>query len=121
MANSSYYINEIGHFYIRNNNNSTINSWKKPQKRNEIINSLFINIQFLYEKTNDTYLDKKFYIYKIQQYFKIYNTLLIKLNNNEYYYIKNIIDKILKLNYISAQDKLIITKIELFILNMKEN
>ena len=83
--------------------------------------SLFINIQFLYEKTSDTYLDKKFCIYKIQKYFKIYNILFINLNNNEYYYIKNIIDKILKLNYISAQDKLILTKIELFILNMKEN
>ena len=80
-----------------------------------------MNIQFLFENTNDIYLDKKFCIFKIQNYFKQYNTLFINLKNKEYYYIKKIIDKILTLNYISAQDKLILTKIELFILNMKEN
>ena len=121
MANSYQYINEIGYFYIRNNNNSTINSWNNPKKRNEIINSLFLNIQFLCEKSNDTYLDKKYCIFRIQNYFKLHNTFFIKLNNKEYYYIKKIIEKILNLNYISLEDKIILTKIELFILNMKEN
>ena len=121
MANSYHYINEIGYYYIRNNKNSTINSWHNGKIKSGIIHSLFLNIKFLYEKTNDTYLDKYFCIFKIQNYFKMYNNLFINLDNKEYTYLKNIIDKILNLKYISTQDKLSLTKIELFILNMKKN
>ena len=121
VANSYHHINEIGYFYIRNNKNSTVNSWENPKKKTEIIKSLFLNIQFLYEKTKDTYLDKYFCIFKIQHYFKIYNQLFYNLNNKEYYYIKNIIDKILNLDYLSNKDKLILSGIELFLLNLKLN
>ena len=121
IANSYQYINEIGYYYIRNNKNSTVNSWNNPKKKPEIIKSLFLNIQFLYEKTKDTYLDKYFCVFKIQNYFKIYNQLFYNLNNEEYCYIKKIIDKILNLDYLSNQDKLILSNIELFILNMKKD
>ena len=120
-ANSYQYINEIGYFYIRNNKNSTVNSWNNPIIKTEIIKSLFLNIQFLYQKTKDTYLDKYFCIFKIKHYFKTYNKLFINLSKKEYLYLKSIIDKILKLNYLSTQDKLVLTKIELFILNMKKD
>ena len=119
IANSYQYINEIGYFYIRNNKNSTVNSWENPKIKTELVKSLFLNVQFLYEKTKDTYLDKYFCIFKIQHYFKIYKNLFYNLGNEEYYYIKNIIDKILNLDYLSVKDKLILTRIELFILNMK--
>ena len=75
IANSYQYINKIGYFYIRNNQNSTVNSWENPKIKNELIKSLFLNVQFLYEKTKDTYLDKYFCIYKIQHYFKVYKNL----------------------------------------------
>ena len=119
IANSYQYINEIGYFYIRNNKNSTVNSWENPKIKTELVKSLFLNVQFLYEKTKDTYLDKYFCIFKIQHYFKIYKNLFYNLGNEEYYYIKNIIDKILNLDYLSFKDKLILNSIELFILNMK--
>ena len=119
MANSYQYINTIGYFYIRNNEKSTINSWSNPKKRKEIIRSFLLNVKFLFEKTNNTYLDKLYCIFRIQSYFKNYKKLFINLNNSDYYYIKNIIDKMINLKYLPIQDKLSLTKIELFILNMK--
>ena len=119
IANSYQYINTIGYFYIRNNEKSTINSWKDPKKREKIIKSFLINVKFLFEKTKDTYLDKLYCIYRIQNYFKSYKQLFINLNNSDYYYLKNIIDKMINLKYLPIQDKLSLTKIELFVLNMK--
>ncbi len=121
MANSYQFINEIGYYYIRNNKNSASNSWNEKNKKNEIISSLFTNIEFLYEKTNNTYLDKYFCIFKIQHYFRIYNQLFKNLNDRQFYYIKKIIDKIINLNYISINDRLNLTLIEILILNKKGN
>ena len=119
MANSYQYINAIGYFYILNTEKSTTYSCRDPKKRKEIIQSFLLNVKFLFEKTKDTYLDKLYCIFRIQNYFKNYRQLFINLNNSEYYYVKNIIDKIVNLNYLPIQDKLSLTKIELFILNMK--
>ena len=120
VANSYHYINEIGYYYIRNNKNSTQNSWNDAKLKTSIINSLLLSVQFFYEKSRDAYLDKYYCIFKIQQYFKRFNKIFINLNNEEYNYIKSIIDKLLNFKYISNNDKLKISLIELFILNMKK-
>ena len=120
-ANSYQYINEIGYYYIKTNKNSTTKSWNIPNKRNEIINSLFTNIEFLYNKTNDTYLDKCFCIYVVHFYFRHYQKLFNNLSNNEYYFFKNITDKLLNLNYIPENEKLGLALLEMSLLNVKEN
>lgn len=121
MANSYQHINGIGYFYIENNEKSAHNSWRDKKKRKKIIYSFFLNIQFFYEKSNDTYLDKLYCIHRIKNYFKKYKNLFINLNKSEYYFIKTLIDKILNLNYLPKKDKLFLTSIELFILTMKKN
>ena len=73
VSESYQYINEIGYFYIRNNNDSISNSWNNPKISNSIVHGLFTNIKFLYEKTGNTYLDKYYSIFKLQQAFRRYN------------------------------------------------
>ena len=120
VANSYHYINEIGYFYFRNNKNSTQNSWNNPKLKEIVINGLLLNLQFFYEKTKDTYLDKFYCIFKIEQYYKRFTKLFVDLKNEEYNYIINVIDKLLNLNYISNTEKLKIFKIKILILNMKQ-
>ena len=43
-AISYQYINEIGYFYFRNNNDSITNSWKDYKLANSIVHGIFINI-----------------------------------------------------------------------------
>ena len=114
MANSYHHIDTVGYFYIENKETSTHNSWRNSKKKNKIIDSFFLNVRFFCEKSNDTYLDKLYCIHKIKNYFKRFNNLFINLNNSQYYYIKSIIDKIVNLNYISKEDKIFLSKIELF-------
>lgn len=51
------------------------------------MHGLFTNIKFLYEKAGNTYLDKYFYIFKVQNYYNQYNKLFKYLNKNELTYI----------------------------------
>lgn len=107
IANTYQCINPIGYYYYRNNNNSAQNSWTDPNKRYKVINSILANVQFLYEKTNDTLLDKYFCIFKIRHYFESYKKLFLNLKNQSYYYyFKNIIDKTLNSKYLSNNEKL---------------
>ena len=115
IANSFQHINEVGYYYISTYKNSLTKLWKNATKSNEIIHGLFTNINFLYEKTNNTFLDKYFCIYKINIYFQRFNNLFQYINNTEKIYIKNILSKIMKSNYISLKDKLNILKIEILI------
>ena len=113
IANSFQHINEIGYYYISTHKNSVHNLYKNLTKSNEIIHSLFTSINFLYEKTKDTYLDKYFCIFKINDYFRQFNNLFQHLNNKEINYITKILKRIKNSNYISLKDKLNIFKIEI--------
>ena len=115
IANTFQHINEIGYYYIETHKNSLSKLWKNVTKSNEIIHGLFTNINFLYEKTNNTYLDKYFCIFKINDYFKKFINLFKYLNNTEKSYIKKILTKILKSNYISFKDKLNVLKLKILI------
>jgi hypothetical protein len=53
---------------------------KNYKKSNEILHGLFTNIKFLYEKTDNTYLDKYFCIYKVQYYYN-FSTIKILIDN----------------------------------------
>ena len=120
MAFSYQYIDEIGYYYFKTIKNSATNSWNIPRKINQIIHSLFTNINFLYEKTNNSILGKYFCVFKVEHYFKIYNSIFEYINNEEYYYIIKILNKLLNSKYISLKNKFKISKIELLIKNMKD-
>ena len=115
-ANSYKYIDELGYYYYKSNKNSASSSWKNSKISNELIHGLFTNIKFLYEKTGNTFLDKYFCIFKVQNYYKLYNKLFKYLNNNEIIYITNIFNKLISSDFISKEDKskILIIKILIF-------
>lgn len=110
-ANSFHYINELGYYYFMKNNDSITNTRYDPIKSQQIIHSIFSNIKFLYEKTDDTFLDKYFSIYKLEQGYEIYK-ICFKHLKNEYVFIMNILNNLLKSKYISLEKKIIIKKIK---------
>ncbi len=117
MANSYQYINETGYFYISDHNDSITNSWRSSRFDSIITHGLFTNIKFLYDKSGNSYLDKLFCVYKLQQTFKRY---IICFSNakKEYIFIKHILNKLLFSPYISKEDKIIISLIERSIYNL---
>ena len=106
-AISYQYINEIGYFYFRNNNDSITNSWKDYKLANSIVHGIFININFLYDKTGNTTLDKLFCVFKLQQSFKRYTFSLINAKK-EYPFIRNILYKLSSSPYIDKTNKMLV-------------
>ena len=104
-ANSYKYIDEIGYYYYSSNKNSASSYWKNYQKSNKILHSLFTNIKFLYEKTDNTYLDKYFCIYLVQKYYNLSKKLFKYLNDKELIFITKILNKLIDSDYISIEDK----------------
>ena len=117
-ANSFQYIDEIGYYYFFQNNDSITNTRYEPQKANKIIYSIFTNIEFLYDYTNDNYFDKKFCIFKLIQGYKRYRQCFNYLMNNEFNLIKNVLNKLLNSQYISVIDKTIIKDIQTNLTNI---
>ena len=73
------YIDEIGYYYVITNNDSISNTQYKPEQSDLIIHSIFTNIQFLYEKTDNSYCDK-IIIFII--YFYNFTIIKIVMNNS---------------------------------------
>lgn len=110
ISNSFQYIDEIGYYYCYENKDSITNIRYEPEKANQIIYSMFSNIEFLYEKTKYTNFDKYFCIYKLIQGYNRYKICFNYLNRG-FEFIKNIFNNLLESNYISHENKLIIRNI----------
>ena len=119
-ANSYKYIDELGYYYYKSNKNSASSSWKHYKISNEIMHGLFTNIKFLYEKTGNTFLDKYFCIFKVQNYYNHYNKLFKYLNNIELVYITKIFNKLINSDFITKEDKSNILVIKALILKKVE-
>ena len=103
-AKSFQYFDELGYYYFFTNNDSITNTRNNPLKSYLIIHSIFCNIKFLYEKTGNTYLEKYFCLFKLEQgcyrYKKCFNHI-----NKEYGLIKSVFNELLESNYISLENK----------------
>jgi len=120
-ANSYKYIDEIGYYYYKINKNSISNSWQNLTKSNNILHSCFVIIKFLYEKTDNNYLDKLFSIYKVENFYNVYNHLYKYLNDKEVAFITGILNKLIDSDYISIKDKSYIIMVKSIILKKVEN
>lgn len=116
-AKSYQFVEYFGYYYFRANTGSITNSIMKPKNSNELIHSILTNIQFLYEKTSNTSLDKYFCVFKYKQFFKRYKNILIN-SKQEFNFMKNLSNILLASKYISSKDKLAIFKIYLTIFNI---
>jgi hypothetical protein len=110
FAKSYYFLDNIGYYYIKNNQSITQNNQKNFQKR-LFSNFLYLKFIFQYTKNNRIEKDMANYIF-----LEIYNchidvfvNLLRKIKNIKFY--KEIIDLFLKNNYISLAIKDILNKI----------
>lgn len=109
-SKSYKYIDEIGYYYYRSNKNSITNKSYK-NNNNQLIYSIFSNIEFLYKKTKNTYLDKYYCIFKLYQSYYRYRKLF-QNKNNQKVLILNVINKLLNSKVISEINKKKILKIK---------
>ena len=116
-ANSFQYIDELGYYYFFQNSDSITNTRYNPQKAKKIIYSIFTNIEFLYDFTNENNFDKRFCIFKLIQAYKRYE-ICLQFIDNEFNLIKNVLNKLLESQYISGNDKVIIKSIQTNITNI---
>jgi len=120
-SSSSYqYINEIGYYYIRTNSDSITNSWSDPDISNLIVKGILTNINFLFEKTGDSSLEKMIPIFKLKQSFRRYKNCF-KYSEKLNPMIKNIVDKLLNCTYVRYSEKILIFNIELAISYLQKN
>jgi glycosyltransferase involved in cell wall biosynthesis len=119
-SNSFQYIDELGYYYFIQNNDSISNTKHEPKKANKIIYSIFTNIEFLYDYTKNTYFHKRFCLFKLIQSYEKFK-ICYPYVGNEYYFIKNVFNKLLDSKYFLLSDKIIITDIQTKLVNAIKN
>ena len=107
-SNSFKYIDELGYYSNRNNKDSIYNSRFDLNKSDELIYSIFTNIEFLYDKTENTIFSKYFCLYKLYQGYNRYIDCFKNCNNITLRKVLKILNKLLASNYISYNNKLLI-------------
>ena len=117
IAESYQYLNSLGYYYFATNIGSISNTRHNHEKSNEIVHSILMNIKFLYEKTNNTFLDKYFCIFKIKQFFERYN-IILKYAKQQYNFMKELFNTLFNSKFISSNDKLVLMKLYLTIFNL---
>lgn len=105
LAESYQFIESLGYYYFGTNVGSISNSRDEPKKANEKIHSLLMNIKFLFEKTNNTFLDKYFCVFKIKQLFERYKNIL-EYGKEQFNFMKKLFDTLFDSKFISNKDKL---------------
>lgn len=110
-CNSYQYIEELGYYSNRNNTGSIFNTRNDLSKSNEIIYSIFSNIEFLYDKEEKTIFSKYFCIFKLLQGYNRYINCFKYLNHYTLKKVNYILKKLLKSNYITLNDKIFIKNI----------
>ena len=103
-AKSFKYIDELGYYYFFTNKDSITKTRDNPLKANLIIYSIFSNIMFLYEKTGNSYFEKYFCLYKLEQGFNRYKKCFNYINKGNSL-IKYVINRLLESKYISLRNK----------------
>ena len=116
-SNSFQYIDQLGYYYSFQNKDSITNTRDEPIRANQILYSIFCNIEFLYDKTGNTFLDKYFCLFKLKQGYNRYKKCLTNANKNTLKLISQVLNKLLESDYISSNNKLMINNIskEIFI------
>jgi glycosyltransferase involved in cell wall biosynthesis len=116
MSKSFQYIDEFGYYYFFTNADSITNTRYIPIKSNQIIHSIFTNVKFLYENTGNSYFEKYFCLYKLEQGIIRYKKCF-KFLNRGFELIENVINILLESNFISSNNKIKIRKMtkDLFI------
>ena len=110
-SKSFQYVDIIGYYYVMNNNDSITNTRNNPEKSNDIIHSIFLNMLFLYEHTDNSFFDKKIVVFKLSQACRVYDKVFNNMNNG-YNLIIKLLNKLLYSNFISLNDKLYISTVK---------
>lgn len=111
VANSSLFIDEIGYYYITDNQDSTMNNIKNKKKANEIIHACFLQAKFLYFKSGNNYLEKQIGIYFLE-HVDIWYKSLYKYVTYRFDLINEVINLYLESPYFNERNKNFIKEIQ---------
>ena len=117
IAESYQFIESPGYYYFVKNKDSITGTKNDPNKANDVIHSVLMNTQFLFQKTSNTFLEKSFCAFKFKQIFQRYRHI-IKNAKEQFNFMKNLFDIFFDSKFVSNQDKLDLFRLYLTIFNI---